>query len=265
MNFTDVLKSVVPHDGGMRVDIPDSWRQGRTAYGGLTAALCLHAARELTGETRALRSAMISFVGPSVEDFTLRAEPLRSGKTISSIASNLYSAGTPATQTVLSFADLRDDSTLDVPAPAAPNVDVPESGVEIPPNMIGTVFPSFIQMFEFHPIGGVLPFSGGDATEITWWVRHRDPASHTGEAALVCIADVLPPAALVQLTAPTPMSSATWMTNFLQSSPTTDDGWWLLQVRARHASGGFSSQEMTIWNTRGECVVTGSQMVIVFA
>jgi acyl-CoA thioesterase len=81
----------------------------------------------------------------------------------------------------------------------------------------------------------------------------------------MCLADALPPAVAVTLPGFAPLSSMTWMIDFLSDAPRTEDGWWLLEARADHAAGGHSTQDMTIWNTAGECVAKGRQMVTVFA
>ena len=54
------------------------------------------------------------------------------------------------------------------------------------------------------------------------------------------------------------------MVDLLTDAPRTRDGWWLLESRADHVRGGFSTQDMTIWNTDGACVAKGRQMVTVF-
>ena len=49
-NLAAILNGLVPHgDGvGWRGEIPDSWLQGRTAFGGLSAAMALHCAMRRT-------------------------------------------------------------------------------------------------------------------------------------------------------------------------------------------------------------------------
>ena len=48
MNYTDLISSIAfSADNTSRVNVPEDWMQGRTTYGGLTAALCLKAALPL--------------------------------------------------------------------------------------------------------------------------------------------------------------------------------------------------------------------------
>ena len=42
--LSNILAEAKPTDGGFTAHIPTDWLQGRTAYGGLSSALALHAA-----------------------------------------------------------------------------------------------------------------------------------------------------------------------------------------------------------------------------
>ncbi|MCU0730154.1 MAG: thioesterase family protein, partial [Hyphomonas sp.] len=80
MNFTDLLASVAPAGGDARASVvPENWMQGRTAYGGLTAALCLEAASHLVGGLP-VRAVQVAFVGPVNGTVTCKPEVLREGK-----------------------------------------------------------------------------------------------------------------------------------------------------------------------------------------
>ena len=60
-----------------------------------------------------------------------------------------------------------------------------------------------------------------------------------------------PPAVLPMFEHPAPISSMTWMMNFICAAPTTEDRWWLMRATAEHAVDGYSSQDLAIWNTDG--------------
>ena len=80
MNFTRLLASVSPADAQARATaIPENWMQGRTAYGGLTAALCLEAAIPLSGGLP-VRAVQVAFVGPVNGTAVCRPQVLRQGK-----------------------------------------------------------------------------------------------------------------------------------------------------------------------------------------
>jgi len=79
MSFRTAIESL---DISNAYQLPDSWLQGRTAYGGLTAALALAAAQQSGSEgLPPLRSAQVSFIAPvSASDwFLLRSFSRKAG------------------------------------------------------------------------------------------------------------------------------------------------------------------------------------------
>jgi acyl-CoA thioesterase len=260
MSLADTLENASFSADGLSLDLPDGWTQGRTGYGGLTSALCLAAAERLA-EGRPLRSALIGFVGPSAGRVEVAAEKLRAGRTAASIRAQLSSEQGPGVEALFTFSASR-ESALHQPGPAAPTPP-PQPGeraLDFPPEA-----PAFTGQLEFLWRTDTGPFMGSKKPYELSWVRHRDPASRDHPLALMCLADALPPAVSVTLSAFAPLSSMTWMIDFLSDAPRTEDGWWLLEAQADHAAGGHSTQDMTIWNTAGECVAKGRQMVTVFA
>jgi len=65
------------------VPLPLNWTQGRTAYGGITAALGLAAVRLLIPDLPPLRSAQVAFVGPLAGELSFRPHLLRQGRSAS--------------------------------------------------------------------------------------------------------------------------------------------------------------------------------------
>ncbi|HMO69140.1 MAG TPA: thioesterase family protein, partial [Novosphingobium sp.] len=81
MSLPALLAGAEPLTSGFRLAIPEDWHQGRTAYGGFSAALALAAARKAGGEgLPPLRSAAVSFVGPLFGAIEARARVLRAGR-----------------------------------------------------------------------------------------------------------------------------------------------------------------------------------------
>lgn len=268
MSLAEIVKNascvVGESDAGrtcrLSLDLPGAWTQGRTGYGGMTSALCLAAAERLA-EGRPLRSALIAFVGPSAGEVTVDAEAVRSGRTAASVRARLASAAGPGVEALFTFSASR-ESVLDQPGPKAPAAP---PGPDDQPLTFPDGSPDFIRQMDFVWRGGPAPFMASKEPYELSWVRHRDPASRDHPLALVCLADALAPAVAVTLDGYAPLSSMTWMLDFYGDAPQTEDGWWLLEARSDFASGGHSSQDMTIWNTAGQCVAKGRQMVTVFA
>jgi hypothetical protein len=87
----DILTTMTPSDGGFRAAIPNDWLQGRTAYGGLSSALALHAAQGIESDLPPLRSAQVSFIGPLAGEVTVTATKLRRGRNAAFIQSDIVS------------------------------------------------------------------------------------------------------------------------------------------------------------------------------
>jgi len=92
------------------VIITEDWMQGRTTYGGLSAALCYAAARELKPDGMTLRSAQIGFVGPAGGPVKTRAEVLRQGKSACYVSADVYSENGVATRALFIFGASREST-----------------------------------------------------------------------------------------------------------------------------------------------------------
>ena len=263
MTLSELLDANVLDNGRLNAVVDDVWTQGRTSYGGLSTALCYHAAAQALPEPRALRSAMISFVGPSAGPVDVEAELMRAGRTAASVRTRLKTPDTNGVEASFIFSNMR-ESVLNVPGPGLPE-DLPphpETGPELvaPPELA----PAFTRQFDWIWPPGLAPFVHTGSPEERVWVRLKDERQWETMAGLLCVGDALPPAVAPIMTQFAPISSMTWMVDVLTDELKTDDGWWLLESKANYAGGGHCSQDMTIWNTRGECVVKGRQMVTVF-
>ena len=247
-------------DGEGSVTVPDDWRQGRTLYGGLTAAVCLEAALRVVDAPPPLRSAQVSFIGPASGPIKVRAEVLRQGKSALFVGADLYGEKGLAGRAVFTFGAGR-ESQFDLNLVAAPDVPSYDQSEDF---FHGGVGPAFTQHFEPRLAKGARPITGSSEYDHYIWVRHRNetPPSST---ALLALADMPPPAMLPMFTEFKPISSINWHLNFLVDAPTTTDGWWLMQSCAEHAVDGYSSQNMYVWNTDGVAVIAGRQSVVIFA
>lgn len=264
MGLAEFLSSIERTRDGLCATIPEDWQQGRTSYGGLSASLCLEAARFGLNPERPLRSALIAFVGPAAGRVSVTAEPLRAGKTAASVKARLASEAGLGTEAIFTFASGRESALNRAPAGLPEGVLPPEKGAQgfaFPPGA-----PQFTRHFEFYLANGVLPFSGDqDDGPLRFWARFRDPASREGLTALLGLADALPPAITTTMSDAAPLSSMTWMVDMLDDDVATDEGWYLLQSQADHARAGYSSQAMTVWSADGRMLMLGRQMVTVFA
>ncbi len=257
--FTDLLSEARFVDGVFTSHIPDSWMQGRTTYGGLSAALCFETALRAFPDLSPLRSANISFIGPAGGTVEGRAAVLRQGKSVSFVEADISGEAGLATRGTFAFGASR-DSVFDSIWTPPPDMPAPEDCEPFIPKGLG---PNFASHFDTGLAKGARPGTGSKEHDHYIWVRHADPDA-TGLTALIALADMPPPAVMPMFTQFKPISSMTWMMNFLRDDLKTRDGWWLLQSRAENAAQGYSSQDMLIWNRDMELVVAGRQSVAVF-
>lgn len=259
--WSHIKSSITVEGEGYRVDIPAHWKQGRTAYGGLTAALMLAGAQTRFADLPPLRSALINFVGPVTDSPLLTANLERKGRNVTSVSAGAHIGDQAVGRAEFLFGAARSsDISVDCPAPEA---IAPEGAEPFTPEAAKDMVPQFFHNFDTRLIAGARPMMGEEGY-IRTWSRHKDPASREGTAALLCLADVLPPAAMPLLRKFAPVSSMSWIFNLLTDNPRTEDGWWHVEARLTAARGGYSSQVMRIWNTDGELVVEGMQSIAIF-
>ncbi|GHA88971.1 acyl-CoA thioesterase [Algimonas arctica] len=241
-------------------DLPESWKQGRTAYGGLSAALLLARARGDHSDLPPLRSALVNFTGPVTSSPEITTEVLRQGRNVTTIYARADVEGRAVCTATFSFGAARDSHlSVDCPATHTPHPDACAPYTED-----GSAFvPPFLRNFETRLIEGTRPMEGGTKGYLRMWARHSDPASRDGEISLLCLADILPPATFPIMKKMGPVSSMTWICNFL-SEPKTQDGWYMIEAELTAARDGYSSQVMRIWNTDGDIIVDGMQSIAVF-
>jgi acyl-CoA thioesterase len=256
-SLKDIIDSLQPVEGGWRGAIPDSWLQGRTSYGGLSAALALHVAQGSDVDLPPLRSAQVAFIGPLAGDVTIRASRLRRGRNAAFVQADVDGeAGLGLRATFVFMGAV--DSRLDYQVGAAPAFPCPGPGDK---TFKGNSAVSFTQNFE------LLDRRDDSVGPAEWlrWARLNKREGLDPMVELMAVADCLPPAALKLVGGPAPCSSMTWQLNVLGPHPRTTDGWWLLRTDSHYAKAGSSSQDMMIWNADGEAIAEQVQSVAIFA
>ncbi len=260
--FDDLLARVTGDgDGRFAADIPAGWMQGRTAYGGISAALALHVARLSHPTDKPLRSAQISFVGPVGGACAVHCTSVRESKSSLFVVADVAGESGLGTHALFSFSRGR-ASHLDHDRMACPAVPAPEMLEPLPPHPMR---PAFTRHFDMRPADGPRLLTGQDSADMLVWVRYIDTPACDAVVALLALADALPPAALMLQREFGPISTMSWTVHMLTDAPQTDDGWWLLRSTTDHARSGFSPQIMTIWNRAGDVIATGGQGVALYS
>jgi acyl-CoA thioesterase len=257
MSLPQTLAAAHPIDGGFAVTVPENWMQGRTTYGGFSAALALVAAQRLAEDLPPLRSATVNFVGPLAGEVQVRARVLRRGRNatwIDAEVSNEAGIGLTATFVFMGPVEASALHLHNVPMP--PGVIPLDSAVPLPERAGPSFAPNLDRRF-------ALPQPDEKRPEVCWWERIKDAEGLDPMVSLILLADALPPG-VMPLTGPAPISSMTWLINLLTPLPETEDGWFLLRAAGNYAEKGCSSQDMAIWNARGEAVAVGMQSIALF-
>jgi len=260
--YTELLASLKRKgDNNIDAHIPEDWMQGRTTYGGLTAALSFQGALGLVGDIP-IRSAQVAFVGPVGGDITIQPTLLRRGKNTAFVSVDVVAESGVTAQSIFAFGARRESSLHfdDMPKPETR-----------PPEEIDSFFdpdrprPGFSQNFDMLIATGDRPISGSKEKSIGLWMRHLDPDTPQNATAILAIGDAPPPAAMSMLAVPSRISSMTWMAEFMTDDISTDpDGWYFAQHTAQLAKDGYSSQSMRLWNRAGEPILVGRQTIAVF-
>jgi acyl-CoA thioesterase len=256
MNLATILGQFDGNKSPFPVSIPSGWHQGRTAYGGFSAALGYAAAKAAGDDLPPLQSAQIAFAGPLAGDVTVSAALLRRGRNTAFVRSEIQSGEETGLSCTFIFMNRRDSQIqykgLNQPDfPPIPKSDQVRSG---PPEF----FTSQMQYPDKR-----LDLGMGTA-RLANWHRLTERNGLDPIAELLCIGDALPPSAMGLMREKGMVSSMNWHVNMLTDAPNTRDGWWYLESETHHAANGASSQYMTVWNSDGDPVMTGMQSVAIF-
>lgn len=258
-NFTDLFSNASIVNDELIMQVDESWMQGRTIYGGLTAAICLQVALKINSVLAPLRTGLVNFIGPASGDLKCRAEKLREGKSVTFIQSRLYGDKGLSTSCDFAFGISRQSkiSRVFVLPPKIPRPQECENITEL------IKLDGFFNKFDVRLAQGAYPGTGSEQHDNYYWVRHEDQDAND-IVSLVAAADVVPPAIMSVQKGFARLSSMTWGFNMVQEFPSTKDGWWLMRSCAESARNGYSSQDMWVWNSDLDLVMTGRQNVAIF-
>ncbi|MBE7219663.1 MAG: thioesterase family protein [Caulobacteraceae bacterium] len=246
-------------DDAFTIDAPQAWSQGRTLYGGITAALCAAAAARAIPDLAPLRGAQLAFVGPASGMVRFVPRVLRRGRSATFVGVDATGdSGAAARALFLYGVDRESEVAHDVTA--MPAAAAPEACRPLFPD--GAVPPTFFQNFEVRFVSGTPPVTRAERPTFDVWVRHRDAADVDPVIALLALADCLPPAAMAGFSAPAPISTMTWSVDFFHPVPAT--GWHLLRSTSEQAAHGLSLQAMELWDIDGRRLAVGRQTVAMF-
>lgn len=256
------LALLTPADDGYVIDAPEAWAQGRTLYGGMTAALAHHAVTRALGDLPPLRSAQLTFLAPAAGRLRFRPELLRRGRSSAIVAADCMNEAGLALRATFSFAAAR-DSVVAHERVAAPAVPPPEACRPFRNGAATDFRRGFLERFDFRQASGGRLLAGDGAPEFAVWVRLADGDAADPVTSLLALADALPPPAMVVFPKPAAISSLSWSVD-LHRQPEAGGGWRLLTTLSESAAGGYSLQAMRLFDASGVAIASGRQIVAIF-
>ena len=262
MEFSALLNDV---GNSQTLTIPASWGQGRTVFGGLSAALVYEAMRLKVKEERPVRSLAITFVGPLLVDqpISLEVEVLREGKSVSQLLGRAVQAGEVKVLIQGSFGHARASAVKvsGLVAPAySPWHEIPEARFK--PEKL----PAFVRYLGVRWVEGDPPLSQSEGRRIGGWVRLRECVKEAIQVPhLLALVDAWPPATLSHLAEPAPSSSLTWTIEFIHPLPalTTED-FFAYQAHIEYAADGYGHIAANLWDDSGNLLALSRQVVTIF-
>lgn len=260
MKFSDVLRTLERDAEGWTANVPDEWLQGRTAFGGLTAALAVNAMRELLPSPMPLRTLQATFLAPvPAGPMAIRATLLRTGKNAVHVEARVVGATQTLALLVGVFGAARESVVRLLPQQMPVESKKPMSFGYVP-----GLTPAFTQNFTARWLRGGFPFSGARLPQNIVELSLND-SGPTTEAHVLALADFIPPVALSLLKKPSPGSTLTWMLEFFTDrlEPLALQNW---RVDADLIAGvdGYTSQSVMLWGPGGEPVALSRQSMVVF-
>ncbi|MGJ8682610.1 acyl-CoA thioesterase [Paraglaciecola sp.] len=262
--FESVQNQITPTQSSATLVIPNSWGQGRTVYGGLSAALVYVAMKQVVMPDKLLRSLNTSFIGPIELDKELRIEVeiLRQGKNVTQILGKIIQGEQTAVMSQASFGTAR-ESKIRVESQVNHDMPLPSKPSFLP--RIPKITPKFLSHFQLAKVKGGLPFTGKKESDIHGWMRFEKPPEIFTDAHLVSLIDAWPPTTLQMFKLPKMASTMSWNLEFIHPHlPISGDEWFGYQASTRQAAEGYVHSEANIWDSRNELVAISRQVVTVF-
>lgn len=242
------------------------WFQGRSLFGGVTAALMLVKLQYILDKPRRLRSLTVNFVGPinAAEAVHLDARVLRVGKSVLQGEVHLTQGGDVLAVLLASFGEARESKAVQKASTPAPTWQPPQ---DLPTQRdLGGLELAFLHYLDLRWAEGAQAFSGAESASFGAYTRFQNQQGEFTLAHLVALADGFPPAPAVLIDGIAPMSSLTWTLELLhEPQGITLDDFWQYEVHTDYAAEGYGHTEARMWDKNGMLTLISRQTVTVFA
>ena len=253
----------------VRFRLGDDWQQGRTAYGGVVAALAAQGMRDVAGADwpaemtlRSLQCAFIAVVEPG--EVEVQVERLRQGRNMTQLLARIGNPGRLGSVLMGVYGADRPSALT----PCHPQRPPARAEADALPDMpfIPGLMPPFLQHVETRACEGARPFSGTPSLRSVLHMRLRDADAQAivPEVLAVLLGDMPATPALSELTERAMSSSVTWSLELRPVPARIADGWWRIDSESLLVEGGTINHAARLWAPDGRLAAMGTQVVTVF-
>ncbi|CAA0088836.1 Uncharacterised protein [Zhongshania aliphaticivorans] len=265
MDFKALLGSVTPsgRDNEYTAQLDESWLQGRTAFGGLSAALIVKAMLFQVPADRRLRSLSVMFVGPvPAGEHRIVIRELRVGGSVTHIQGEILCNNEVGATVSAAFGKDR-PSAVSLAGPTMPTGITPPDDCFVFPYIQG-ITPEFTRHFDMRLISGKLPFSQAESADFSMWLAFKE-SGEIDIPVLIALADVPPMPGLNMIKPPGMGSSLSWYLEFPSALPKADmSDWFFYDYRSDAAGVGYFHNYATMWAANGKPLIFSRQVATVF-
>ena len=159
------------HEERPIVRMPEGWGQGRAVFGGLVAAVMMHAVERRSRDCERVRSILLNFIAPvQPGELDISITCLRQGKSVSFYKVEAGQDGNIAVIMQVTLGLARDEQ-LQMQALRPHNLTSPESAIVLP--YLPGVTPEFTRHFDYRWAEGPMPYTSSREAHIGGWIRFR--------------------------------------------------------------------------------------------
>ena len=261
-NLDSILRSLQESDNNTTI-FDESWSQGRSAFGGISAAFAVTAMRKLVSPNQPMRSLMVSFIAPVPPGIVkVEAEIIRQGKNVTQLEASVLCGGNVCLRAMAAFGHSRE--TFNVRSVENLKLAPRGSGVKFEDHAKQT--PGFLQFFDGEWVNEGLPFAGKLSRELTMWVRHNTDLNQFPAEKLITVSDIPPPVILSHFDKPpVPSSSLTWSLEFVIPPDQIPSNWFYLEFLVDAAANGYTQQSGKIYDEEGRLCALSRQCMVYFS
>ena len=261
-NLDSILKSL-QEDKNNTTILGEQWSQGRSAFGGISAAFAMTAMKKLVPVGTPLRSLSVSFIAPVPPGLiSVKTTIIRKGKNVTQIESSVVCNDSICLRAMAAFGNSR--KTYNVKSDENFKPKPRGSGVKFEDHAKQT--PRFLQFFDGEWVNDGLPFAGQLSRNLEMWVRHNIDLSQFAEEKLITISDIPPPVILSHFKKPpVPSSSLTWSLEFVIPPDEILSDWFFLEFFVDAAANGYTQQSGNIYDEEGRLCALSRQCMVYFS